>query len=152
MLTDWFLEYRLRAAVARMERVSRNKDVSSKETKEAYKTNLRIAAMKYRFVKREIDKRRSIYLHREAFRLDLEVPPFTDAHVWNQVTTSDGEKETYLTSYGRHEVRKLIDAEKARRFEVKTLWVTKFWLPLLAALIGIIGAATGLVAVLQHKK
>jgi len=49
-------------------------------------------------------------------------------------------------------LRKLVDAEKARRFEIKTLWVTKFWLPLLAALVGIIGALTGLAAVLQHKK
>jgi len=32
--------------------------------------------------------------------------------------------------------------EKARRFEVKTLWITKFWLPLLAALVGIIGGAS----------
>jgi hypothetical protein len=46
----------------------------------------------------------------------------------------------------------LIGEEKARRFEVKTLWVTKFWIPLLAASIGIIGALTGFFAVLQHKK
>jgi hypothetical protein len=42
--------------------------------------------------------------------------------------------------------------EKARRFEVKTLWVTKIILPLAGVLVGIIGALTGLVAVFQHWK
>ena len=64
----------------------------------------------------------------------------------------EGDGPTLVTLKGRAHIRKLIDEEKARRFEVKTLWVTKFWVPLLAALIGIIGALTGLVAVLQHKK
>jgi hypothetical protein len=57
-----------------------------------------------------------------------------------------------LTPNGRYQARKLIDAEKARRFEVRTLWVTKIILPLAGVLVGIIGALTGLVAVLQHKK
>ena len=63
-----------------------------------------------------------------------------------------GEPITLLTSHGRAKVRSLVDAERSRRFEAKTLWLTKFWLPLLAALVGIIGALTGFVAVLQHKK
>jgi hypothetical protein len=57
-----------------------------------------------------------------------------------------------LTTMGRMAIRKLIEDEKARRFEIRTRWVTKLILPLLAAIIGIIGALTGLVAVLQHKK
>ncbi len=57
-----------------------------------------------------------------------------------------------FTPRARSHLRKMIDEEKARRFEVKTLWVTKLILPLLAALIGIIGALTGLVAVLHHQK
>jgi hypothetical protein len=48
---------------------------------------------------------------------------------------------------GRALLRDLIHKEKERRFEAKTRWVTKFWLPLLAALVGIIGALTGLIAV-----
>jgi hypothetical protein len=84
-------------------------------------------------------------LSREAISLDLEVPD--DEETWEK-----GEKHAGFTAKGRAQVRKVIDAEKARRFEVKTLWITKFWLPLFAALIGIIGALTGLVAVLQHKK
>jgi hypothetical protein len=54
--------------------------------------------------------------------------------------TSDPEIRRWFSAKGRTNLRKLIDEEKARRFEVKTLWVTKFWLPLLAALVGIIGA------------
>jgi hypothetical protein len=64
----------------------------------------------------------------------------------------DAQGSLIVTPKGRAHIRKLIDEEKARRFEVKTLWVTKLILPLLAALIGIFGAVTGLVAVLQHKK
>jgi hypothetical protein len=68
------------------------------------------------------------------------------------VIRQEGEGPALVTLKGRAHIRKLIDQEKARRFEVKTVWVTKFWVPLLAALIGIVGALTGLVAVLQHKK
>jgi hypothetical protein len=82
--------------------------------------------------------------------LDIEVPHYTDNTMWVNDTGESG--FMWFTSKGRAHVRKLIDEEKARRFEVKTLWVTKFWIPLLAALIGIIGALTGLVAIWQHKK
>lgn len=57
----------------------------------------------------------------------------------------------YLTRAGRLHARKLIDAEKTRRFEAATFWVTKFWLPLLASLVGILGAITGLVAVFYKR-
>jgi hypothetical protein len=36
-------------------------------------------------------------------------------------------------------------------FEVKTQWVTKIILPLAGVLVGIIGALTGLVAILLRK-
>ena len=68
------------------------------------------------------------------------------------IMREDAQGSLVLTPEGRAHIRKLIDEEKARRFKVKTLWVTKLILPLLAALIGIVGAVTGLVAVLQHKK
>jgi|SRR5580704_9697534 hypothetical protein len=84
----------------------------------------------------------------EAARLDIDVPPPANLEYWD--VELGGSK--FLNVSGRFYLRTLIDQEKARRFEVKTLWVTKFWIPLLAAGIGIIGALTGLVAVLQHKK
>ena len=91
-------------------------------------------------------------LHREARSLDVEVPPYGDNQMWFHDEENSRVWLTSLTSKGRAHVRKLIDEEKARRFEVKTRWVTKFILPFLAALIGLIGALTGLVAVLEHKK
>jgi hypothetical protein len=89
-------------------------------------------------------------LLRVARDLDIEVPHYRDETMWANDTGESG--FMWFTSKGRAHVRKLIDEEKARRFEVKTLWVTKFWTPLLAAGVGIIGALTGLAAVLQHKK
>jgi hypothetical protein len=88
-------------------------------------------------------------LHREARSLDVEVPPTNDMEMWFH---DEENPRIWFTPKGRAHVRKLIDEEKGRRFEVKTRWVTKFILPFLTALIGIIGALTGLVAVLQHKK
>lgn len=118
----------------------------------------RIAATERQFMEacKEIDDRILWYLSyrlcNKAVALDIEAPPTDDKEMWGLVKTAWGEVKPALTPKGRHHLRKLIDAEKARRFEVRTLWVTKFWLPLLAALVGIIGALTGLMAVLQHKK
>ena len=95
-----------------------------------------------------IDQTLAMQLRRQAVLLDIELPAWPDNEIWK---SSDDGEFVYLTNKGRAQVRKLIAEEKTRRFEVKTLWVTKFWLPLLAALVGIIGALTGLVAVL-HKK
>jgi hypothetical protein len=94
------------------------------------------------------DARQGLLLLITARELDVAVPPYMDETIWQHSDYGPAE----LTAEGRGVVRKLIDAEKSRRFDVKTLWVTKFWLPLLSALVGIIGALTGLMAVLQHKK
>jgi hypothetical protein len=88
-------------------------------------------------------------LFHEARSLDVETPPFTDEEMWFKDDEND---RIWFTSKGRAHVRRLIDEEKARRFEVKTRWVMKIILPVMTALIGIIGAVTGLVAVLGHKK
>jgi len=98
---------------------------------------------------KELDGAVGQLLLHEARSLDVGGPPAEDKTMWFQAR---GSKGFWLTSRGRAHVRKLIDEERGRRFEVKTRWVTKLILPLLAALIGIIGAITGLVAVLQHKK
>lgn len=82
----------------------------------------------------------------EANNLDVPKPPYTEKEMWER-EEEDGEVMMWLSASGRAHLRKLISEEKARRFESRTLWITKFWLPLLAALIGIIGALTGLIAV-----
>lgn len=102
-------------------------------------------------------------LQAETEPYDVEVPLIdvedgldTDGKMWEHVRdpakVGVQEGRVFLSSRGRAHLRKLIDEEKARRFEAKILWLMKFWLPLLASLVGIIGALTGLVAVLQHKK
>jgi hypothetical protein len=101
--------------------------------------------------KRNLERELSVSILTEADDLDIELPPDNEPEIW-MTGDVNGEAINLLTTRGREKVRQLVDAERSRRFEVKTLWVTKFWLPLLAALVGIIGALTGLVAVLQHKK
>jgi len=111
-----------------------------------------------------IDQEVSNRMLREAIDLDLEVPnPKVESRnlTTNATVMSHnfeyyhGEMNTpfiWLTSKGRLEVRRNIDAEKARRFEVKMLWVTKFWLPILAALTGLGGVAIGIISLLRHAK
>jgi hypothetical protein len=101
-----------------------------------------------------IEMRYSQKLCDEARRLGVEIPDHIDDDqgMWRRVETTPEGGDMALTPKGRSRLRKLIDAEKARCFEVKTLWLMKFWFLLLASLVGIIGALTGLFAVLQHKK
>jgi hypothetical protein len=87
-------------------------------------------------------------IRQEAQELDIAMPSVEETEMWHR----GGDLSLYRSSQGRFSLRKLIDQEKARRFEVKTLWVTKIILPLAGVLVGIIGALTGLVAVLQHRK
>jgi len=102
-----------------------------------------------REVEREIEFEVGRRLYDEARSLDVEIPPHSDSEMW--VDDAVGER-TWLSSKGRAQVRKLIDEEKARRFEVKTQWVTRLILPVLGLLIGVLGAITGLIAVLHQKK
>jgi hypothetical protein len=87
-------------------------------------------------------------IRQEAQELDIAMPSVEDLAMWRR----DEEQNLYLSPQGRFHLRKRIDEEKARRFEVKTLWVTKIILPIAGVVVGIIGALTGLVAVMQHKK
>lgn len=83
----------------------------------------------------------------EARALDVETPPRSDKEMWVE---GGAINESFFTPKGRAHVRRLIDEEKERRFNVKTLWLTKLIIPLASLLIGILGALTGLVAVWRH--
>lgn len=96
----------------------------------------------------QIESFRSNQLIRKAIALDLEYPPESEPELWSDKEVL-GVKFRVLSPRGRSVVRSKIDAEKARRFEINTLWVTKLILPLLAACVGIIGALTGLIAILR---
>jgi hypothetical protein len=95
-----------------------------------------------------IDRFLDSEIRQEAQELDIELPPLDDLGMWHR----DTDQSLFLKFRGRAYLRERIDKEKTRRFEVKTLWITRFWLPLLAALVGLIGAATGFVAVWRHGK
>jgi hypothetical protein len=86
-------------------------------------------------------------LWHESREHDIEIPKGDG--VWEDSLYYE---RKYLTMATRAQLRRLIDEEKARRFDVKTRWITRIILPIIAALVGIIGSLTGLVAVLQHKK
>jgi hypothetical protein len=81
----------------------------------------------------------------KANALDVPKPPYSQKELWDQ-DEQDGEVAVWLNVNGRAHLRKLIAEDKARRFESNTLWITKFWLPLLVALVGVIGTLLGFFA------
>ena len=76
-----------------------------------------------------------------AIAYDIDPPPQSDTSSWE--SSSVGK---VLTITGRLALRRRIDEEKTRRFEVGARWI-RLLTPLLAALAGLIGTITGLVAV-----
>jgi hypothetical protein len=101
-----------------------------------------------------IDQETSFFLSRRiieaAEKYDIEIPQeLNGKKTWQN--TEDGER-SFLSAHARSTLRKTVDAEKTRRFEAKTLWVTKIILPLVGVLVGLIGAATGFIAVWRHGK
>jgi hypothetical protein len=85
----------------------------------------------------------------EARALDVDTPPTSDDEMW--VHSNDG-PGLWLTPKGRATVRRAIDEERSRRFDVKTRWLIRLIIPLAGVLVDIIGALTGLFAVLRHAK
>lgn len=83
-------------------------------------------------------------LFRLARKFDVEVPPLTDAEIWYDDTGESG--YAWFTSRGRALIGKQIDEVRARRFEVKTQWVTKIIIPLASLLIAFLGLFVGLFA------
>jgi len=78
-----------------------------------------------------------------AHNYDIEPPDENDQTMWEQCT--DGR---VLTLKGRTCLRKLIDDEKTRRFEVRVRWL-KLMAPIVTALAALAGATTGLVLALK---
>jgi len=81
------------------------------------------------------------YLLMQADRLFLPTPPYEDEKMWTQV---DSGERRVLTALGISSVRTAMRAELAQRRE--------FFLKVLAALTGVIGAATGLLAIWLKRK
>jgi hypothetical protein len=100
---------------------------------------------------RDVQVFKSDQLIRIAIKIDARLPDHEDKTFWVLPDHFYGIRR-YLNTTGRDLMKTRIKEIKDRDFESKTLWVTKFWLPLLAALVGIIGAATGFIAVWRHGK
>jgi hypothetical protein len=79
--------------------------------------------------------------------LDLQVPPGNDLDMWNTIA---GRK--VLNPKGRSHLRKLIDAERTRRREVKAWWWKNVVIPAITALTGLAGVITGMIAVIYARK
>jgi hypothetical protein len=85
-------------------------------------------------------------LTEKARELDVEMPGTNDRTCWQQFEDSE---VFYLTAHGRSLVRKLVDDEKNRRFEVVAKWI-RLIAPIITAAAGFVGALIGLIAI--HKK
>jgi hypothetical protein len=82
----------------------------------------------------------SDYLISKADRLIIPLPPDDDEKMWT-IVDDDSERKYVLTYAGINELRNAIRAERKGRIER--------WLMLTSGLVGVIGAITGLVAVIK---
>lgn len=85
-------------------------------------------------------------LIREAFAFDVVLPK--DDAGW--LIHPNGRKA--LNFPGRSIVRKQIDEERVRRREVRAWWWKNAIIPALAAITGLVGVVTGLIAVIESRK
>src|SRR5262249_9037084 len=86
----------------------------------------------------QIQKRETDRLLEAADRFDIVVP---------DVKYERSPTGNILPTVTRSELRKAIDTEKMRRREVYAWWWKTFVVPTITLLIGLLGAATGLVAI-----
>jgi hypothetical protein len=146
MLDLWRLKRNRRKVVRAYER-DRRKLREKKATREEFEALDQSEWAELQMEDDGINAFLSDQLWEEAREHDVEVPRLETA--WEHSLYGN---RSYLTMATRTQVRRLIDEEKSRRFEVKTRWITRIILPIVTALVGIIGALTGLVAVFLHKK
>ncbi|HWT66151.1 MAG TPA: hypothetical protein VN151_08550 [Terracidiphilus sp.] len=95
------------------------------------------------------ERSKSVGLLSEARELDIGFPMVTDTDSWMGLDGAFG--LPFLSPTGSLKVRRAVDEEKVRRREVKAWWWKIVIIPALTALIGLVGAVTGLVAVLHSK-
>jgi hypothetical protein len=86
-------------------------------------------------------------LFHEANRLGIPGPRYTDldSDQWEQGHNG----QIYLSLKGQSELRSRIRQEEKERREATAFWVKDILVPVLSVLLGIIGATTGLVAILR---
>ena len=99
-----------------------------------------------RRISEDEDRATDSRLFSKARRLDIDLPPFSESVLW-QATG----KAPILSPKGRLTIRKAIDEERTRRRDVAAWWWKTIIIPALAAATGLIGALTGLFAILHRK-
>lgn len=87
----------------------------------------------------------------EANELDVDLPSPGEKGTWLGINGVAGDVPR-LSSKGKLLLRRAVDEEKMRRREVAAWWWKTVVIPGITALIGLVGALTGLVAVLHHGK
>lgn len=92
---------------------------------------------------------KSIGMIAEARKFDIDLPPISETEAWEGLDGSVG--LPYLSTKGKLIMRRAIDEERIRRREVAAWWWKTVIIPALAAATGLIGALTGLAAVLHHR-
>ena len=102
------------------------------------------AFMEYKFVNDKINVLVTNRLREEAERLGIPTPPLSDEESWEYGCKKD---VVFLGVRAQSQLRGEIRKERRERFEAKTLWIIRIFLPLIGLLIGLIGAITGVVAV-----
>ena len=103
-----------------------------------------------KFFDATIDSILSDRVWEEARELDIDISSFQgDKSVWQSHELFD---RSFLSAKARSQLRKLVDEEKTRRFEVTTRWIKLISMlaPVLGAAAGVIGAMIGWVAI--HKR
>jgi hypothetical protein len=97
----------------------------------------------------EWERFKSIGMIAEARKFNIDLPSIEEKEAWIGLDGAFG--LPFLSNKGQLMMRRAIDEEKTRSREVAAWWWKTVIIPTLAALTGIIGALTGLVAVLHHK-
>ena len=88
----------------------------------------------------DVDRQLTLYWQRRAARHHLPEPDDNDARYWKR---DEMRGSLRLTNAGIDFIDRALYEKRKRRWEM--------WMPLITALTGIIGAATGLAAILSHR-
>ena len=99
-------------------------------------------------VNEKIDRLLNERVLNEAKFMDIAIPKFDEQDCWAALPQTGKYGPSKLTQTGRSRIRKSIDEEKQRRFDVKVRWV-KLLIPAISALAGLAGAITGVVLALK---
>jgi hypothetical protein len=101
----------------------------------------------------EIERVKTTRLLKRANRLGLPVPSLTShpisSDTWKETRIAPGHISYHLSRAAQSELRSRIRLEEKERREAVAFWVKDVLVPMLSVVLGIIGATTGLIAILR---